>query len=311
MNRCPITYEAVPKAGDFSPAGLRRLHPQLQRLAPLPFDSAALIQEAAARAPKMSIQGVQPKLSAVLRIKEGRMEIVDQGGRFILKPQNPQYPHLPENEALTMTLAQIAGLAVPDHGMLYAKDGRLVYWIRRFDRVDRDQRVAVEDFAQLSGASRESKYGASVEDVIKIIKLRCTFPSIELADFYRRFLVNWLLGNEDMHLKNYSVITMADVIKLAPCYDFLNTTIHLSPPQEESALALNGKKRKLSSSDLTDYLTRQRLGLNDRTVARIMADLRAALPQWRDLIKHSFLPEKLRDKYHDLMEHRSAALFGK
>ena len=86
MKMCPITLEPVEGGGLYSRAGLRSVHPRLENLLPLYLTQEEQLREARLRADKMSIQGVQPKLSAVLKPKEGRFEIVDRGGQFILKP---------------------------------------------------------------------------------------------------------------------------------------------------------------------------------------------------------------------------------
>lgn len=117
-----------------------------------------------------------PWTPAHFRVSSSKSLKVDKGGRFILKPPNAAYPELPENEDLTMKLARVAGLETPDQGLVRAKDGKLVYWIRRFDRVGQKGKLAVEDFAQLLGRDRETKYDSSVEQVVGAIDLYCTFP---------------------------------------------------------------------------------------------------------------------------------------
>jgi serine/threonine-protein kinase HipA len=117
MSICPITYE--PCDGKYSRRGLNQLSRSLSELRDLPYTASDQIFEAAARAPKMSIQGVQPKLSAVLNTRKRGFELVDTDGRYILKPQNPQYHQLPENEDLSMRLAATAGIRVPLHGLVY------------------------------------------------------------------------------------------------------------------------------------------------------------------------------------------------
>ena len=118
-----------------------------------------------------------------------------------------------------------------------------MYWIRRFDRVGQKGKLAVEDFAQLLGRDRETKYDSSVEQVVEAGSIAyCTFPLVQKKVFFERFLFNYLVGNEDMHLKNYTVITDRGVVKLAPCYDFLSSTVVLSGSMEESALPLREKK---------------------------------------------------------------------
>lgn len=175
MSICPITYETCEEK--YSLGGLKKLSGSLRDLQNLPYTASDQILEASARAPKMSIQGVQPKLSAVLNTRKSRFEIVDTGGRYILKPQNPQYRHLPENEDLSMRMAAAAGIPVPLHGLVYSKDGSLTYFIRRFDRVGK-KKIAVEDLSQLLGLSRDTKYDASMEKVAQVIDRYCTFPAV-------------------------------------------------------------------------------------------------------------------------------------
>ena len=252
MNRCPITYN--PCKGRYSEQGLRLLSGRLRTLHELEYSAEEQRQEAAKRAGKMSIQGVQPKLSAILYTREDRFQIVDIHGEYIIKPQQDVYPQLPENEDLTMRLAKSCGIEVPLHGMIYAKDGTLTYFIKRFDRLTRGRKLAVEDFAQLAGKKRETKYDYSIEKLIKIIDEVCTFPVLEKSKFFRRFIFNYLTGNEDMHLKNYAVITRNNKVELSPAYDFLNTSIVLGGDIEESALPLKGKKKQFSKEILVDYL---------------------------------------------------------
>ena len=130
MSRCPITYETISE-GRYSRKALHKLSPKLDELLDLPYSVEEQIHEAETRATKMSIQGVQPKLSAKLNVKGKVFEVVDTGGRFILKPQNQLYRCLPENEAITMHLASAVGIETPFHGMIYAKDGTLTYFIKR------------------------------------------------------------------------------------------------------------------------------------------------------------------------------------
>lgn len=118
MNRCPITYELCGETR-YSEAGLRALSPNLKILHDFPYDAQQQRQEAVVRATRMSIQGVQPKLSIKLNAKDGLFEIVDQAGRFVIKPQHGVYPHLPENEGLTMQLAGLCGIETPLSGLVW------------------------------------------------------------------------------------------------------------------------------------------------------------------------------------------------
>lgn len=304
MNRCPITYEEIP-AGGYSPRGLRRLSPRLTRLEPLPWSAEEQRREAALRADRMSVQGVQPKLSARLAVAASRFEVVDTGGTFLLKPQHPVFPHLPENEDLTMRLAATAGIDVPLHGMVWSRDGTLTYFVRRFDRLPGGRKVAVEDFAQLTGGTRDTKYDSSMERLVPVLDAWCTFPAVARRELFRRSLFCFLTGNEDMHLKNWSLVTRDGRTDLSPAYDLVNSSLVLGPDAEEMALPLRGRRRRLAREDWLDYWARERLQLPDRVVESVLDTFRTALPAWRERIGQSFLPPDLAAGYLDRVEERA------
>ncbi len=301
MNRCPITYELCGTA-KYSERGLRMIASKLINLKDLPYTAAELRQEAANRAKKLSIQGVQPKLSATISVVEQEFKIVDQFGTYIIKPQNDLFPQLPENEDVTMRMAKVFGLEVPFHGMVYAKDGSLSYFIKRFDRYGKGKKLATEDFAQLTGNTRDTKYRFTMEKLIPVIDEFCSFPAIEKADFFKRVLFCYVTGNEDMHLKNFSLITKNGKTTLTPAYDFLNSTIAIKNAEEEIALTLAGKKNNLKTSDFIEYYAKDRLQLNDKTVAIILEQMQQVIPKWKELLEISFLSEDMKEKYLDLLE---------
>ncbi|MFH1197698.1 MAG: HipA domain-containing protein [bacterium] len=308
MNRCPITYELC-EDQKYSAKGLKLLSPNLKGLNDLELTQEELLHESAARAVKLSIQGVQPKLSAKLNVAENKFEIVDKYGTYILKPQNPSFPQLPENEDLTMRMAKIAGIEIPIHGMIYSGEGALTYFIKRFDRYGKTQKRAVEDFAQLAGKSRDTKYDYSMEKIAVLIDKYCTFPVLEKVKLFRLTLFNYLTGNEDMHLKNYSILSREDKIELSPAYDLLNTTIAIKNPQDELALSLNGKKNKLTKKDLIEYWGKERLGLSERSIRGVCDRIVDSFQKWTDLIEISFLSSEMKQKYSDLLEKRKQILF--
>jgi serine/threonine-protein kinase HipA len=303
MNRCPITYDFC-GTYPYSEKGLKLLSPKLKSLKFLDYSAEDLRIEAMLRATKMSIQGVQPKLSAVFNTSESRFEIVDKGGKYILKPQHHIFPELPQNEDVTMHLAESIGIEVPLHGLIYSKDESLTYFIKRFDRKGRNGKVAIEDFAQLAGMSRETKYYFSMEKIVKLIDEYCTFPAIEKAKLFKLVLFNFLVGNEDMHLKNYSIIVRKGKIELSPAYDLLNSTIVLKGDVEEIALWLNGKKRNLNQDILINYFGSEKCSLTDKMIERTISNLQKALPSWFDMLKISFLSDDMRIKYETLLRKR-------
>lgn len=301
MKRCPITNEEIDDSRDYSLRGLKMLSPQLKSLQRLSMTAVEQRREAIHRIGKMSIQGVQTKLSAALRVSAGFFEIVDRNGHYILKTQSEHYTELPENESLTMTLAKYIEIDVPLHGLVYAIDNSMTYFIKRFDRTGHKDRVAVEDFAQLTSRTRETKYDSSMEQVVQVIKTFCTYPVIELAKLYRLTLFNFLIGNEDMHLKNFSLITRNNVTTLSPAYDLVNSSIILSPAREELALPLNGKKNNIKKSDLLIYFPIERMQLQPVVVSDIIAQIKDAVPAWMLLIENSFLSQGMKEQYQLLL----------
>jgi len=307
MNFCPITYAPC---GDnlYSEAGLRLLSPDLKVLKELEYTAEEQRREAYNRASKMSIQGVQPKLSAKLSIKDGKFDIVDTGGKYILKPQHHLYPEMPENEDLTMRLASEIGLDVPLHGLIWSKDRTLTYFIKRFDRKGQNDKVPIEDFAQLAGMSRDTKYDYSMEKVVTVIDDFCTFPSIEKVTLFKLTLFNYLVGNEDMHLKNFSIITEDGKVTLSPCYDLVNSTIEYKKEDEEIALPLKGKKKHLTRNILVNYFGMERCELTTKSVDKVLEVISLGVPKWKEMIDISFLSKEMKEKYHGLLGTRLAVL---
>jgi len=308
MANCPINLEPLPTGRSYSVAGLRSIHPKLKNLEPLEYSYAAQLAEVRRRSDKMSIQGVQPKLSAVLKLKDSSFALVDRGGRFILKPNPLAYEEVPANEALTMRMAAEVGIEVPVHGLLRAKDDSWVYFVKRYDREGRTGKVHVEDFAQLSGATRVTKYDSSLERVVQLVEQFCTFPAIEKPKLAKRLLFCFLTGNEDMHLKNFSIWIQDSVVSLTPAYDLLNSTLVLENAKEESALPLQGKKRKLTKELWLDYFCKERLKLNESQIDKIIKELQKAMPAFNRLIGQSLLSEDRQAGYRTILHARAKRL---
>lgn len=305
---CPITYDVIENQERYSQRGLKLLSPKLKNLESLNFSATEQRAEALIRAGKMSIQGVQAKLSAQLKITESQFKIVDQNGQYILKPQSEYYSELPENEAITMTLAETIGLEVPVHGLVYSKDNSMTYFIKRFDRKGRRNKLPVEDFAQLSQLSRDTKYNSSMERVAKIVMDFCSFPLLEALKLFKLTLFNFLIGNEDMHLKNFSLIARGRKVSLSPVYDLLNTTIAQPGTKEELALPLGGKKNNLKKDSFIDYFAIEHLRLNQEMIANVLQEIKSAMPKWEILITNSFLSKEMQKKYLELLAERCQRL---
>lgn len=297
-----MTYK--PCEGHFSSEGLKKLDPNLTSLEQLPLTAEELYHRASKNASTMSIQNLKPKLSAILNVKKNRFEVVDTEGRFILKPQHPQFPELPENEALSMRLAAEAGIDVPIHGLLNAKDNSFIYFIKRFDRFGRNKTLPVKDFVLLMDLTQETRYLASMEKVVALIDTYCTFPAIEKMKLFRLTIVNFLIGNQDMHLKKFSLITQNDKVELSPSYGILNTTIAIAHSDDEIALPLMGKRKELDRKIMVDYFGRDVLGLTEQTRKTVLDNVNASIPVWKELIYGSFLSNKMKVKYSKLLNAR-------
>lgn len=300
---CPITYEPLEKNHRYSNKGLKQLSQKLHTLNDLPFSAEQQRKEAQLRSDKMSIQGVQLKLCAKIDTQNQNFKICDNGGNYILKPQSEFYSELPENEDLSMRLAE-GIIEIPIHGLIYSLDGSLTYFIKRFDRLPYHNKLAVEDFSQLAGLSRETKYEFSMEKIIPLIERFCTFPAIEKVKLFQRVIFNFLIGNEDMHVKNFSLITRKNIVELAPGYDFINTTLALEYAKEEIALSLHGKKNNLTRKDLIEYYGIERLGINSLLINELLDQFKKQIPRWKKLIEISFLSEKSKERYQFLLAER-------
>lgn len=306
-HRCPITYEPIKSRQLYSTKGIKLISRTLTHLDLFPYSPEQQIEMALKLATKMSIQGIQPKLSIKLNHKNNRFEVVDTGGRYILKPPHANYQELPANEDLTMRLANIVGIEVPFHCLIYNIDHSLSYLIKRFDRVKHTSKLAVEDFSQLMGFDRETKYESSMEKIVTVLEKHCTFPIIEKQRLFRLVVFNFLVGNEDMHLKNFMLIRHPHRTQLSPAYDLLNTSVVLNAT-EEIALPLRGKKSRLTREDFIDYYGIERLGLEPDVINRELEHFKACFSLWEKTINNSFLSPNMAKAYLELVEQRKNRL---
>ena len=249
----------------------------------------------------IAVTGVQPKLSLQLektRNETPRLTLVGLYGDYILKPPSEQYPCLPENEDLTMHLAEAAGIRTAAHSLIRLSSGELAYITRRFDRQN-GQKIAVEDFCQLSETLTEHKYRGSVEKIGKLVRQFTTNKGYEQQRLFELILFCYLTGNTDMHLKNYALIeNTLGQYELSPAYDLLSTLLVLSD-EEESALNINGKKNRLKRTDFDSVA--KTLQINEKTVAAIYQRFTKILPIWQQWIERSFLSAEMKKQYSDLI----------
>ena len=255
-----------------------------------------------------SLTVVQPKLSLNLSKHDGcsRLTIVGLGGDYIFKPQTESYEQLPENEDLTMHLAEAAKISVVPHSLIRLADGKLGYITKRIDRQENGEKIDMEDMCQLTLHPTEYKYKGSHEQIAKTILQYSNTPKLDLTNYMQLLLFCFVTGNNDMHLKNFSLYRPAENYQLTPAYDLLNVAIANPKDKEELALTLAGKKTKLR---LADFLNAAKtMGLEENVVLRLIASFNKAIPKWQALIRDSFLSEDMKSAYLELVTSRLARL---
>lgn len=255
-----------------------------------------------------SLTGVQPKLSLNLNKHDGcnRLTIVGLWGDYIFKPQTEAYPQLPENEDLTMHLAEAAKIKVVPHSLIRLSDGKLGYITKRIDRTKNGEKIDMEDMCQLTLHPTEYKYKSSYEQIARTITKYSSTPKLDLTNYMQLLLYCFVTGNNDMHLKNFSLYCPEKDYLLAPAYDLLNTTIVNPKDKEELALPLSGRKTKLRVADFLN--TARTIGLEESVVLRLIKGLQKALPKWQVLIQSSFLDENMKNAYQEPIMSRLSRL---
>ncbi len=255
-----------------------------------------------------SLTGVQPKLSLNLSKHDGsnRLTIVGLWGNYIFKPQTANYLQLPENEDLTMHLAEAVKINVVPHCLIRLADGSLGYITKRIDRTKKGEKIDMEDMCQLTLHPTEYKYKGSYEQIAKVIMKYSDMPRLDLANYMQLLLFCFITGNNDMHLKNFSLYRPFEGYQLAPAYDLVNTSIANPDDTEELALPLSGRKTKLH---LTNFLqAAATMGIEENVVRHLTDNMSKALPKWMQLINDSFLDETMKEKYRQTIETRLARL---
>ena len=258
-----------------------------------------------------SLTGVQPKLSLHLNEHEGsqRLTIVGLWGSFICKPQTMQFKSMPETEDLTMHLAEVAKIDVVPHTLMRMADGTLCYLTKRIDRDAKGEKMAMEDMCQLTGRQTEYKYKSSYERIAKAIAQYSSMPKMDVTNFFETVLFSWITGNNDMHLKNFSLYEPQDgTIRLTPAYDLLNASILNPKDDEELALTLNGRKKRLKRSDF--IAAGETMGIDPKIVDRLIGKYVRLHPRMSEFIGQSFLDEELKNRYNEMICERMSRING-
>jgi serine/threonine-protein kinase HipA len=255
----------------------------------------------------ISVPGVQPKLSLSFikdKLEDGtkaRLTVMEaMGGHYILKPQNTTFPEMPENEHLTMKLATLLGIPTVNSSLIRLKSGELSYITKRIDRKEPSTKIHMLDMLQITEAF--DKYKSSMEKVGKAI---IEYSSNTLLDVVRLFEVvifSYITGNNDMHLKNFSMILQDEDWVFSPAYDLLNVQIHLPEDKEETALTIGGKKSRLTKMDFINLGLK--FGMSERQIENVFKRFVKLEKKIMELIDTSFLNEENKTIYENLVNNK-------
>jgi serine/threonine-protein kinase HipA len=305
-NRCLYCYKAVDAGHDFhekcSLAFFGTATPPVIEYSLNQMDEIA--KEVVERS--IAIPGVQAKLSmsVVKGVKEKsdtRLTVMDSlGGLYIFKPPSNRFPQMPENEHLTMRMAEAYGIRVVPSSLIRLASGELSYITRRIDRSNTGEKTHMIDMFQITEAF--DKYKSSMEKVGKAILSYSSNTLLDVLFFFELTLFSFLTGNNDMHLKNFSMIESSSAWLLSPAYDLLNASILNPDDDEELALTLAGKKKNLKQQDFLQL--GKGLGLTDKQMKSAFKRLEQNTPKAMEWMKHSFLSKDMIKAYKEVFEKR-------
>lgn len=328
LNNCPCTLESGHKT--YSPKALKKMFEGRKVAHLLSFNLDSVYandkQEATRQRTALSISGAQVKYGLVLDGNTLRFPKENEQSTYILKPflQDKAFKYAsesPANEHLTMQIAQqVYKMRVAENALVFFDNYELAYLTKRFDIKADGNKIGQEDFATLLGYSRENagegfKAKGSYEAIAYKIKEVVASAQIELIRFFEQILFNYLFSNGDAHLKNFS-LQQIDLFeyRLAPCYDLLNTRLHL-PYDTALALDLFEKDYYTASYEAHGFYAYQdfyefgtKIGIAPAKVAKTIAHFAQDFTGIQGLVAHSFLSEEAKIRYLQYYQDRRKAL---
>lgn len=252
----------------------------------------------------VTVPGVQAKLSMSLvkearRKSDPRLTVVGAlGGNYILKPPSEKYPEMPQNEHLTMRIAEAYNIPVVPSSLIRLASGELSYITKRVDRTENGHKIHMLDMFQITEAF--DKYKSSMEKVGMALHSYSQNTMLDKIFFFELSLFCFLTGNIDMHLKNYSMIRSTSGWILAPAYDLLNVSIILPDDKEEMALSLEGKKKKLTRENF--FKLGKSMNLTDKQINSVFKRMKKNKPGAIGWIEKSFLSDGMKTAYNKTLE---------
>lgn len=260
-----------------------------------------------------TVPGVQKKLSLHL-MSDGdkpRLTLVNYPTGYILKPQVDEFAALPESEQLIMSLADTAGISTVPHALIKGNTG-LAYITKRVDRsitAGKAEMLAMEDFCQLALRLTEDKYRGSYEQCAKIIRKYSSRVGIDMTEFYIRLVFCFIVGNSDMHLKNFSLIETREgsgEYILSPAYDLLPVNANMPADKEQFALAMNGKKMNIRRNDFLKFA--DTCGIARSAAEKLIGSLVKLTPKWIKMCEDSLLPDELKARLMKIIMERTETI---
>lgn len=300
MNRCLYCYKEIDGEGDFHKSCSLEFFgtetpPKIEYSLNQMSELAEKVVERS-----IAVPGVQPKLSmSVLDEsgKESRLTVVGAlGGNYIFKPPSKDFQEMPANEHLTMKMAKLLNIEVVPHSLIRLSSGELSYITKRIDREEDGTKIHMLDMFQITEAF--DKYKGSMERIGKAITSYAENTLLDKLRFFELTIFSYLTGNNDMHLKNFSMINTSYGWALSPAYDLLNVAILNPEDAEEMALSIGSKKRKLKKDHFIEFALN--LGLNKKQIAGVLNRFNGSIDDVQNLIKSSFLSEEMQRLYIEI-----------
>lgn len=299
MNKCLYCYKEIESDDDFHPACSLAFFgtetpPKIEYSLDDMNELALKVVERS-----VSVPGVQPKLSmSVLNDDkaDSRLTVVGAlGGNYIFKPPSNDYAEMPANEHLTMKMADLFSVDVVPHSLIKLASGELSYITKRIDRAEDGSKIHMIDMFQVLEAF--DKYRGSMERIGKAIETCAENTLLDKLRFFELTIFSYLTGNNDMHLKNFSMIKTSYGWALAPAYDLLNVNIVNPQDTEELALTIAGKKKKLALQNFLDF--GEGLGLSKKQINSVLKRFIDLKKDALKLIEMSFLSIKMQNIYKE------------
>jgi serine/threonine-protein kinase HipA len=307
MNKCLYCYEPLQATTHYHTKCVMAFY-GTNNAPELPYtlaEIAKLAKEVIERS--IAVPGVQPKLSigTINNLLDGgttsRLTVVGAlGGNYILKPPSEHYPQMPANESATMHIANLLGISTVPHSLIHLQSGELCYITKRIDRQADGNKIHMLDMYQITEAF--DKYRSSYEKIGKAVLEYCSNTMLDALQLWELCIFCYITANNDMHLKNFSLIKQNGEWQLSPAYDLLNVQLANPIDTEELALTLAGKKKKIQLAHFIDW--GKNMGLTTRQMENSFTIYTNQKDSIKTIIYNSFLSTDYKEKYWGIIENR-------